>query len=87
MFLLKLKNKKKDGAFSIINEDGEKILMLFQDHDDAERYRILLEADDYSDLEVVEYDDDLMFKMIDVMGCNYTIVSPYDLVVPPSIFN
>lgn len=86
MFLLKYKNTEISGAFSIINENSEKILLLFHEYDDAERYRTLLEADDYSGLEVTEYDDDVMFKMIDSMDCQYTIVNPYDLVIPPTIF-
>ena len=38
MFLLTLKDQGSDGAYAIQNRYGEKVLMMFQKEDDAERY-------------------------------------------------
>lgn len=86
MFLISLKNQKQDGAYSIINDLGEKVLLFFEEYDDAERYRILLEEDGFPPLEIQEYEDELVLKTVQITGHHYTIVSPYDLVVPPDMF-
>lgn len=87
MFFLTLKGKPKEGAFAILNTDGEKILLFFQEKDDAERYKLLLDAsDDFPELEINEYDDELIKKTIELTGYNYTIITPHDLVVPPDTF-
>jgi hypothetical protein len=87
MFFLTLKGKPKEGAFAILNTDGEKILLFFQEKDDAERYKLLLEEEDYPEMEIIEYDDELIKKTIQLTGYNYTIITPHDLVVPPDTFN
>jgi hypothetical protein len=87
MFLLALKDKKKNGAFSIINEENEKILLFFEMFDDAERYRILLEEQDLPEMEILEYDDEVLIKTTEAIGYNYTIIGPYDLVVPPKMYD
>lgn len=86
MFLIVLKDSSSNGAFSVINEDDEKVLLFFEEYDDAERYKIMLEENNSLDIEIVEYDDDMLMKTANAVGYNYAIVSPYDLVVPPNIF-
>jgi hypothetical protein len=86
MFLITLKNEKKNGAFSIINQYEEKVLLFFEEFDDAERYRILLDEQDFPEMEILEYDDELLTKTADAVGYNYSIIGPYDLVVPPDTF-
>jgi len=44
MFILTIEGKEEEGAYSVIDEEGEKALYLFVDCDDAERYAGLLEA-------------------------------------------
>ena len=87
MFLIGLKDKRQDGAFSIINEDSEKVLIFFEQRDDADRYLSMLEGDDYPPMEVYEYDDDLVLRTVQATGHNYTIIGPYDLIVPPKMFD
>jgi hypothetical protein len=86
MFIIALKNQKQNGAFSIINEFDEKVLLFFQEWDDAERYRIMLEEDDYPEMEILEYEDDLILKTVQITGHHYTVITPHDLVVPPDAF-
>lgn len=86
MFIIALKNQKHNGAFSIINEKNEKVLLFFQEYDDAERYRLMLEEDDYPEMEILEYEDELILKTVQITGHNYSIITPHDLVVPPNAF-
>ena len=46
MYLLALSGKEDEGAYSVLDEDGEKALYLFEEEDDAERYAGLLEAEE-----------------------------------------
>lgn len=87
MFLITLKGKEKDGAYAITNKEGEKVLLFFQEKDDAERYKLMLEESDYPSMEIREYDDDIVLKTVQITGYNYSVVGPYDLVVPPECFN
>lgn len=85
MFILALKNKP-DGAYTIINDDNEKILLMFEHEDDAERYATMLNENDYPEVKVISYDDGVLLKTCEVMGQRYSIISPYDLIVPPDCY-
>lgn len=87
MFLIALKGKEKDGAFAITNKDGEKVLLFFQEKDDAERYKLMLEENDYPPMEIREYEDEIVLKTVQITGYNYSVVGPYDLVVPPECYD
>lgn len=87
MFLIALKGKEKDGAYAITNKEGEKVLLFFQEEDDAERYKLLLEDNGYPQMEIREYDDDIVLKTVQIAGYNYSVVGPYDLVVPPECYD
>lgn len=87
MFLITLKDEKNNGAFSIINREDEKVLLFFESYDDAERYMLLLEDQDFPEMEIVEYEDEILLKTVKAIGHNYSIISPYDLVVPPNTFD
>jgi hypothetical protein len=85
MFILALKDKP-DGAYTIINDAEEKVLLVFEKQDDAERYATMLNENDYPTVKVVSYADDVLLKTCEVMGQRYSIVGPYDLVVPPDVY-
>lgn len=87
MFFLTLKGKEKEGAFAIINTDGEKVLLFFEEKDDAERYKLLLEEGDYPEMEIIEYDDEAILRTIQITGYNYSLIKAHDLVVPPDMFD
>ena len=50
MFILTINGRETEGAYSVIDDDGEHILYLFQEEDDAVRYAMMLEEDCYWDL-------------------------------------
>ena len=40
MFILTIEGKEKEGAYSVANEIGEKVLYIFEEEDDATRYAV-----------------------------------------------
>ena len=83
MFILALKHKEDEGAYSVDNDEGEKTLYLFEDKDDADRYVGLLEADDFPEMSVVEVEDEKAVKTCEMYGYNYVIITPNEFVIPP----
>ena len=57
MFIITVEGKEKEGAYSVIDEDGEQVLYIFADGDDATRYCMQLEELDYPKMRVLEIDD------------------------------
>jgi len=82
MFIIVLDNNKKEGAISVINETGEKVIYLFEEEDDANRYALLMENEGYPQAEVLEYDDDLIINVCEMTNNKYTIITKNDIVVP-----
>lgn len=83
MFVLALKGKETEGAYSVENEFGEKCLYLFVDKDDAMRYSLLLEADDYPEMSVVEVEDADAIGTCKEYGYPYYVITPDQIVIPP----
>ena len=83
MYILAVKDQESDGAFSVTDEDGNQILYLFEDEDDAMRYALMLEDQDYPEMHVIEVDDGVMIKTCQVHGYNFTVITPNDIVIPP----
>ena len=46
MYLLTLKDRRDDGAYAVLNRYGEKVLFMFEEEDDAERYAMMLNDDE-----------------------------------------
>ena len=84
MFLLTVNGKETEGAYSVMNEEGEQILYLFEEEDDAVRYAMMLEEDGYPEMHVIELADEVMLKTCEMHGYQYTVITPYDIVVPPN---
>lgn len=84
MYILCLKDKENEGAYAIQNGRNERTLLLFLDPEDAERFVVHLEADDFPPMSIVEVDAEAMIDMCESTGYNYTIVEPDELLIPPS---
>ena len=86
MFILTIAGKETEGAFSVTDDDGEQVLYIFEEKDDASRYAMMLEEEnDFPEINVLEIDDDLMVKTCEIHGHRYTIITPNDIVIPPDI--
>ena len=83
MFILALSGKEEEGAYAVTDENGEKVIYLFLDKDDAVRYAGLLEADDFPEMSVVEVEDSRVMRACAQHGHPYYIVTPDDIVIPP----
>ncbi len=83
MYLLAISGQEDEGAYSVMDEDGEKALYLFEEEDDATRYAGLLEADDYPEMAVVEVDEEVCIKMCNAYNYRYVIITEDDFVIPP----
>jgi hypothetical protein len=83
MFILTLSGKNKEGAYSVTNSEGNQILYIFEQEDDALRFSMMLEDKDYPELDVVEVDDDLMIQTCEMHEYNYAVITANDLVIPP----
>ena len=83
MFILTVEGKETEGAYSVEGEDGEQVLYLFEDEDDAIRYALLLEDQDYPEMHVIEVEPATMIAMCETHEYDYTIITPNDIVIPP----
>lgn len=85
MFLLTLADRKEDGAYAVSDKYGEKVLFLFEEEDDANRYAMMLEYDEEyeKEMEVVEVDDELALKTCKMYNYKYAVITPNDIVIPP----
>jgi hypothetical protein len=84
MYLLTLKDRRDDGAYAVLNRYGEKVLFMFEEEDDAERYAMMIsDEEDNADLNVIEIDDALAITTCKRYNYKYAVITPNDIVVPP----
>jgi hypothetical protein len=84
MFILTINGRETEGAYSVIDDEGEHILYLFQEEDDAVRYAMMLEDDGYPEMHVIEIEDKVMIKTCELHGYQYAVITPNDIVIPPN---
>ena len=84
MYLLTLNQRQDNGAYAVLNRYGEKVLFMFEEEDDAERYKLMLESDEDSEMNVIEIDDALAIMTCKRYNYKYAVITPDDLVIPPS---
>tara|TARA_B100000287_G_scaffold162195_1_gene152986 strand:- start:256 stop:531 length:276 start_codon:yes stop_codon:yes gene_type:complete len=85
MFILTVYGKETEGAYSVTDpEDGEQILYLFEAEDDAMRFAMMLEEDGSPTMHVIEIEDEVMIKTCEMHDYRYTVITPNDVVIPPS---
>ena len=85
MFILTVAGKENEGAYSVTDDDGNQILYLFEEEDDAVRYALLLENSDYPEMHVLEGEDEVMVRTCEVHNYNYTVITSNDIVIPPKV--
>jgi hypothetical protein len=83
MFILTINGREDEGAYSVVNEDGNQVLYLFEEEDDATRFALMLEEDDYPEMHVMEIESDLLVNVCEMQGHEYVIITPNDIVIPP----
>lgn len=84
MYILTLKNKP-DGVFSVISDNGDQIIPIFECEDDAERYQIQIqELTERYPLQVVEISEEIIVTACEEREQKYAIITQDDFIVPPS---
>ena len=85
MFLLTIQNRKDDGAYAVQDHQGDKVLFMFEEEDDATRYALMLEDNELYEkpMQVIEIDEELALKTCMVYNYKYAVITPEDIVVPP----
>ena len=83
MYLLTLNQRQDNGAYAVLNRYGEKVLFMFEEEDDAERYAMMLDDTEDSKMKVIEIDDALAIKTCKLYNYKYAVITPNDIVVPP----
>ena len=73
----------QEGAYAVINEYGEKVVFMFEEKDDAERYAMQLMEQGDPDMVVISIKDNVAFAACERTGTRYTVISKDDLVIPP----
>lgn len=83
MWLLTINGREQEGAYSATNEDGDQVLYLFEEEDDAARFAMMLEEMDYPSMHVIDIEDEIILKTCEMHGYQYAIITANDLVIPP----
>ena len=84
MYIITVHGKENEGAYSVQDDEGEHILYLFEEEDDAMRYAMMLEDSGGPKMHVIEVEDEVMIKTCEVHDYNYAVITPDDIVVPPT---
>ena len=85
MYILTVNGKEKEGAYSVEDSNGEQILYIFEQEDDAVRYAMMMEDDGSPEMHIIEVDDEIMIKTCDIHEYPYIVITPNDVVIPPTI--
>ena len=85
MFLLASKNSSQQGAYAVENQNGENVLFFFEEEDDADRYAMLLQAQDDRSLSVIEIEEALAIRTCKMYNYRYAVIKPEDIVIPPKV--
>jgi hypothetical protein len=83
MFILTLE-ETPEGVFSIVDDDGEQIIPIFESEDDVDRYHMLLSEDDNCvPLQIYEIEYDTIVSACEDRNQKYAIISKDDFIIPP----
>ena len=82
MYILTVAGKENKGAYSVLMIWRTSSLFVWE-HDDATRFAYQLE-DGYPEMNVIEVEDEVMLKTCHVHNYNFTVITPNDIVIPPS---
>ena len=83
MFIVTLEDHP-DGVYSIFDSEKDRVIPIFEEGDDAERYLMMLEEDeDYPPMQIVEMEDHAIIGACQERGHKFSIITPDDFLIPP----
>ena len=87
MFVITLKDNPQ-GIYSVFDEKEQRIVPIFVEEDDADRYVMTLEDDDDNpDLEVVETEPEQIIHACRQQGQRFSIITADDFIIPPDVIS
>ena len=85
MFVITLKGHPQ-GIYSVFDAKDQRIVPLFVEEDDADRYIMQLAEDEENpELEILEAEAEHIINSCRAQNQKYSIITPDDLIVPPDI--
>ena len=83
MYFITLKDNPQ-GIYSVFDSQEQRIVPIFVEEDDADRYVMALADDDENpELEVVETEPDQIIHACRSQGQRFSIITPDDFIIPP----
>ena len=74
MFILTVEGKESEGAYSVVDEEGDQVLYLFEEEDDAIRFAMMLEESEHPPIHVLEVEDQVMLKTCQMHNYNLSLI-------------
>jgi len=85
MFVITLKDNPQ-GIYSVFDAKEQRIVPIFIEEDDADRYVIQLESDEENpELEVVETEPEQIIHACRAQGQKFSIISGDEFIIPPDV--
>ena len=82
MFVLTIANQP-EGVFSLHDDDETRVIPIWTELDDANRYLMMIQEEDYPDMQVVEMEDHVIIGACQDRGQRFSIITPDDFLIPP----
>ena len=83
MYVITLKDNPQ-GIYSVFDAHEQRIVPIFVEEDDADRYVMALADDEENpELEVVETEPDHIIHACRSQGQRFSIITPDDFIIPP----
>ncbi|AHB80540.1 hypothetical protein S-MbCM7_126 [Synechococcus phage ACG-2014h] len=83
MFIVTLQDHP-DGVYSVFDEVEDRVIPIFMEEDDADRYLMMLQEDeDYPQMQIVEVDGGTLIDACETRDHKYAIITTDDFLIPP----
>jgi len=83
MFIVTLEDQP-EGVYSVFDSAENRVIPIFTDADDAERYLMMLQDDeDYPSMQIVKMEDHAIIDACQSRGQKFSIITPDDFLIPP----
>ena len=82
MFVLTIENHP-EGVYSVFDAAENRVIPIFLANDDAERYLMMMEDEEYPRMQVVEMEDHVIIGACQDRGQRFSIITPDDFLIPP----
>ena len=83
-YILTLANRP-EGVFSVIDDEGERVIPIWESEDDVRRYHTMMgiEEEDNPSLQIVEIDKEIIVTACEERYHKYAIITTDDFLIPP----